>query len=138
MFQNDVFGFCRNNVFGFNNPVLGNTWPTTPYGVLGQNQWHLGTTPYQMNQVPAFYNQLPVHVLASMTQTPWNWNYQPQAYHQGFLPFFGTNLPYQTTGYFGSGINQHGNFGQSPITSTINPFFGQLSATPWGFNSICR
>jgi hypothetical protein len=140
MFQNDVFGYCRNNVFGFNNPTLGgNTWG------VNQTPWHFNQyVPYTTNtQIPVFYNQLPMHVIHAMSQTPWGWNaYTPQSsnfYNQGFLPFYGTNLPYQTTGYFGgTGINQH-NAGQSQSQfGTVNPFFGQLASTPWGFNSICR
>jgi hypothetical protein len=141
MFQNDVFGFGRNNVFGFHHPVLGNCWTTTPYGIVSnQTPWNLGTQvqypQFPMNtQIPSFYNQHPL----LHGQSGWNWNcFQPQTtgqYNQGFLPFFGTNLPYQTQGYFG-GINQH-SLGQNPIGS-INPFVSQLGSTPWGFGSICR
>jgi len=143
MFQNDVFGQSRNSVPGFNNPVFGNTWAGTPYGSVGnQIPWHLGThMPYQMNtQIPYIYNQLPYHLAQQVLQNCWN-SCQPQnvGMNQGFLPFFGTNLPYQTTGFFHGGINQgHGNFGQNPAVGTINPFFNQYASNPWGFGSNCR
>ena len=136
MFQNDVFGFSRNNVLGFNNPLFGtnwNTWNTTPYNVVGsQLPWH---TQFQMNTVPFGYNQIPYHCLG----------FQPQnigIHNQGFLPFYGTNIPYQTMGYW-NGLNQvQGNInqtlGHNGLGTTINPYFGQYTNAPWGFGNVCR